>query len=162
MKLAPAMDAGPLYHQATLTNLSLDKDTIYRALAEAGATWIAEHLDEFRAFTPAPQDNSAATFCGKLDKSLSTLHPDQFTAAQILRQIVAYQSFPKPKYDFLGKTCIILQAHLATEQPKTALDKSHAELAIPCADGNSIIVDQLQPEGKKPMDAKSFLNGYAK
>ena len=40
------------------------------------------------------------------------------------------------------------------EQGETAL------LAIPCADGRSVAVDRLQPEGRKAMDAKSFLNGY--
>lgn len=156
MKLAKAMDAGPIYHQATITNLPLDKDAIYRALAEAGATWIAEHLDQIRTLTPAPQNDTAATFCGKLDKSLSILQPNQYSADQILHQIVAYQNFPKPKYTFFGKTCIILKAHLATA------DESDAKLLIPCADDNSVAVDQLQPEGKKPMDTKSFLNGYAK
>lgn len=157
MKLAKAMDAGPIYHQTTLADLPLDKDAIYRALAEAGATWITEHLDELRTLTPTPQDDSAATFCGKLDKSLSYLQPDRYPAAQILRQIVAYQGFPKPKYTFFGKTCIILKAHLGPIAETTV-----AKLSIPCADGNSVIIDQLQPEGKKPMDAKSFLNGYAK
>lgn len=155
MKLTNAMDAGPIYHQSTLTNLPLDKDTIYRALAEAGATWIAEHLDEFRSLTPTAQDDSSATFCGKLDKSLSFLQPDQYPAAQIFRQIIAYQGFPKPKYHFFGKTCIILKAHLASANEPSAL-------TITCADGNSVIIDQLQPEGKKPMDARSFLNGYAR
>lgn len=156
MKLAKAMDAGPIYHQATLTGLPLDKDAIYRALAKAGATWIAEHLDIIHTIPPAPQDDAAATFCGKLDKSLSVLRPAEYSADQILRQIVAYQNFPKPKYTFFGKTCIILNAHLA------AAEESDSKLLIPCADGNSVIIDQLQPEGRKPMDTQSFLNGYAK
>ncbi len=157
MKLAKAMDAGPIYHQATLSSLPLDKDSIYRTLAETGATWIAEHLDEIRTLSPTPQDDTAATFCGKLDKSLSYLQPDQYPATQILRQIVAYQSFPKPKYTFFGKVCIILKAHIGT-----STESATAKLLIPCSDDNSVIIDQLQPEGKKPMDAKSFLNGYAK
>lgn len=157
MKLVKAMDAGPIYHQATLVDLPLDKDAIYRALAEAGAAWIAKHLDELRTLTPTPQDDSAATFCGKLDKSLSYLQPNQYPATQILRQIVAYQGFPKPKYTFFGKTCIILKAHIGSVAEATI-----AKLSVPCTDGSSVIIDQLQPEGKKPMDAKSFLNGYAK
>lgn len=157
MKLAKAMDAGPIYHQATLTNLPLDKTTIYRALAKAGATWIAEHLDQIPTLAPTSQDDSNATFCGKLDKSLSALQPDQYPAEQIFRQIVAYQNFPKPKYTFFGKTCIILRAHLGT-----TTEASSASLTISCADGNLVVIDQLQPEGKKPMNAKSFLNGYAK
>lgn len=154
MKLALAMDAGPLYYQATFHDLPLDKDEIYRKLATAGAEWLVDNLANL--LSPIPQDDTQATFTQKFDKSLSELHPDQFTAPEILRQIVAYQGFPKPKFQFFGKTCIILAAHLATEQNSGHL------LTISCRDGQKIVVDRLQPEGKKPMDARSFLNGYAK
>ena len=68
---------------------------------------------------------------------------------------MAYQGFPKPKYSFFGLKCIILEAHIC-EPGETAL------LTIPCADGALVAVDRLQPEGRKAMDAKAFLNGYAK
>lgn len=154
MKLVAAMDAGPLYHQATLTNLPLDKTTIYCKLATAGAEWLVDNIDHLPS--PIPQNDAQATFTTKLDKSMSELDPERYTAAEILRQIVAFQGFPKPKYQFFGKTCIILQAHLAK------LTNGQKTLSIICRDGQAIIVDRLQPEGKKPMDARSFLNGYAK
>lgn len=166
MKLSSKMDAGPIYHQATLSNLPLDKIEIYRTLATSGAEWLATHLTEIRSLTPTPQNNSAATFTTKLDKSMSTLQPSQFSAAEIFRQIVAYQGFPKPKYTFFDKTCIILKAH-----PVDAMDmvcdpsimsSITTPLMIKCADRNFVAVDELQPEGKKPMDAKSFINGYGK
>ena len=37
-----------------------------------------------------------------------------------------------------------------------------AVLELPCADGKILVIDRLQPEGRKAMDAKSFLNGYAR
>lgn len=154
MKLASAMDAGPLYHQATFHDLPLDKDEIYRKLATAGAEWLVDNLTNLPS--PTPQDDTKATFTQKFNKSLSELHPEQFTAPKILRQIVAYQGFPKPKYQFFGKTCIILAAHLADSS------NSDRSLTISCRDGQKIVIDRLQPEGKKSMDAKSFLNGYAK
>ena len=45
MKLVKAMDAGPIYWQETLPGLPLDKAAIYRELAEAGAKWICENID---------------------------------------------------------------------------------------------------------------------
>lgn len=153
MKLVKAMDAGPIYYQATLSDLPLCKDEIYRALAEAGAEWIVSHLESLPE--PVSQDDSRATFCGKLDKSMSLLTPEIDTAEQTLRKIVAFQGFPKPKYAFYGQNCIILGAHALRSGEK-------APLAIPCADGRFIAVDRLQPEGRKAMDAKAFLNGYAK
>lgn len=166
MKLVKKMDAGPIYHQATLANLPLDKTEIYRTLATSGAAWLAQHLTEIHTLTPTPQDEAKATFTQKLDKSMSFLQPQQYSAAEIFRQIVAYQNFPKPKYEFFGKTCIILKAH-----PVDAMDmvcdpsimgSITTPLMIKCADRNFVAVDELQPEGKKPMDAKAFINGYGK
>lgn len=153
MKLVKAMDAGPVYAQKTLTDLPLCKEKIYQALAETGAEWIQAHLEQLPE--PTPQDNTKATFCGKLDKSMSFLTPERDTAEMTLRKIVAYQGYPKPKYVFYGQKCIILEAHVA-EPGEMAL------LTIPCANGALVAVDKLQPEGRKAMDAKAFLNGYKK
>ena len=187
MKLARRLDAGPIYHQATLTNLPLDKSAIYEALAFAGATWLIEHLDHLP--TPTPQDDSHATYTTKFDKSLSQLHPERDPADLVLRQIIAYQGYPKPKYQFFGHTCIIRAAHLAPSPNPAATPSSSAstpanplaptsaapaastpgvplitpdhQLLLPCAAG-ALIIDQLQPAGKAPMPARAFLNGYAK
>ena len=85
---------------------------------------------------------------------MSKIKPDTETAEAIYRKIVAYQGFPKTKYTFYGLNCIILEAHIL-KQGETAL------IELPCKDG-ALAIDRLQPESKKPMDAKSFLNGYAK
>ncbi|MBQ3474372.1 methionyl-tRNA formyltransferase [Candidatus Saccharibacteria bacterium] len=153
MKLVKAMDAGPIYYQTTLTNLPLSKDEIYRALAEAGAKWISDNLTNLPE--PMTQDDKEATICGKLDKNMGLLTPETDTAEKTFRKIVAYQGYPKPKYAFFGLSCIILDAHML-KSGETAV------LEIKCADGRSVAVDRLQPEGRKAMDVKSFLNGYAK
>ncbi len=167
MKLAKAMDAGPIYFQKTLTGAEIVQNTgaelisglippksaIYTALAETGAEWVAGHLGDLPE--PMPQDETRATFCGKLDKTMSFLTPETDTAEQTLRKIVAFAGFPKAKYAFFGVSCIILETHIA-EVDETAV------LSLPCADGQNLVIDRLQPEGRKAMDAKSFVNGYGK
>ena len=153
MKLVKAMDAGPIYYQTTVAGLPIDKNEIYRALAETGAEWICNNLASLPE--PVSQDDSKATFCGKLDKSMSPLTPEKDSAATTLRKIVAFQGFPKPKHAFFGVNCIILDAH-ALKMGEEAV------LTLKCADGRSVAVERLQPEGRKPMDAKAFLNGYKK
>ena len=172
MKLAPKMDAGPVYVQATLGGLPLEKDFIYRELAKVGARMAVmvlktdrnadlASLDENerawleKVLHPEAQDDSKATYCGKLTKSMGELTPETDVAETTFRKIVAYQGFPKPKYTFVGIKCIILEAHVL-EQGEAAV------LTIPCADGGSVAIDRLQPEGRKAMDAKSFVNGYKK
>ena len=151
MKLVPEMDAGPIYMQATLTDLPLEKSAIYQALAEAGGKWIVKNLDNLP--TPVEQDGAQATYTEKMTKSMGVLNPETESAEKILRKIVAYQGFPKAKYAFYGKNCIILEAHILRLGEKAVLE-------LPCADGQILSIDKLQPEGKRPMDAKSFLNGY--
>ena len=167
MKLAKAMDAGPIYYQKTLSGKEIteltdsklvsglipEKRAIYQALATTGAEWICEHLG--RLPEPTSQDNAQATFCGKLDKSMSLLTPETDTAETTLRKIIAYAGYPKAKYAFYGVPCIILEAHIL-KPGETAL------LSLECAGGQILAIDRLQPEGRKVMDAKSFVNGYAK
>lgn len=167
MKLVKTMDAGPVYYQTTLSGADITSQTnselisglippkvaVYQALAEAGAKWICRNLSDLP--NPTSQDNEKATFCQKFDKSMSPLTPKTDTAEQTLRKIVAFQGFPKSKFAFYGQNCIILEAHIL-KQGETAV------LAIPCAGGLSVAVDRLQPEGRKAMDAKSFVNGYRK
>lgn len=167
MKLVKAMDAGPIYHQSTIDGLPINKTAIYQALAEAGATWITEHLSELseNLLTPTPQNDQDATFTEKLDKSMSMLRPTEFTAGQVFRQIVAYQDFPKPKYVFMNKTCIIKKAHplrVTDILCEAAGVNPDSPLMLQCKDRNFVVIDELQPEGKKPMTAKAFMNGYGK
>lgn len=163
MKLSKKMDAGPIYYQDTLHNLPLDKNEIYHALGTAGAQWIIGHLSQLRSLQLTPQDDSKATFTQKLDKSMSFLHPESHTANEILRQIIAYQNYPKPKYNFYDKICIILDAHYIDVADvicdAAASEHPNSPLMFKCADRNFVVVDRLQPEGKRPMDAMSFVNG---
>ena len=164
MKLVRAMDAGPLYHQETLKSLLLDKTKIYKSLAQAGASWLVDNLENFEKFHKTSdtsifpeynlQDDSKATFTTKLDKSMSFLTPESDSAEKTLRKIIAFQGFPKPKYNFFGQDVIILSAHVENSCPTET-----KSLFIRCTDGNYVVVDRLQPLSRKPMDAKSFLNG---
>ncbi len=151
MKLVKKMDAGPIYYQTTLKNLPLEKEKIYQHLSKTGAKWLVENLNNLPA--PTAQNEDEATFTEKFDKSMSLLDPKNKTSDELLRQIIAFQDFPKSKYEFYKKECIIISAHIS-ETP--------SELSIECKDKNYICIDFLQPAGKKPMDWKSFLNGYKK
>ena len=173
MRLVAKMDAGPIYHQASFKDLALDKAMIYHKLAEAGATCIAEHLAEIRNLEPTTQDESAATYTEKFAKeNNSELKPADSPAWQIYRQIVAFQSFPKPKYQIFGKQCIILSAKLENDLAEEILNGAtevanqiyytKKRIFLVCGDRRLVEILRLQPEGKRPMDAAGFINGYAK
>ncbi len=156
MKLVKEMDAGPIYYQKTLENLPLDKKVIYETLAKTGATWLAENISNIKNLYISKkyliQDSSKATFSKKFEKNDGELNPNIDSAETIFRKIVAFQNFPKPKLTLFGKKCIILSAEPTSENEQ-------GSLSIECADGNYLKILQLQPESRKPMDYKSFLNG---
>lgn len=168
IKLVEAMDAGPIYYQTTLHDLPLDKPSIYRALAQAGASWIVENLNKLRTYHDNPpnpiylfpdyhiQSDSAATYTKKFSKAQSFLTPEVDSADTTLRKIVAYQDFPKPKFIFYNQEVIILSAHIESADSFTPTEET---LGFRCADGNFVIIDRLQPASRNPMDVHSFLNG---
>lgn len=150
MKLTKSMDAGPVFYQTTLKNLPLEKTVIYKSLSETATNWLINNLRNL----PTPVEQSGKpTFCEKFNKSMSLLTPKTDSSQKTYRKIIAFQGFPKPKYTFFGQNCIILAAH-PINMGETAT------LPLSCADGRILSIDILQPEGKRPMDAKSFLNGY--
>lgn len=153
MKLVRAMDAGPIYYQTTLKGLPLNKESIYKSLAEAGAEWIGQNLKHL--LEPFLQSESGATFTEKITKKMGLIEPGKESAEKILRKIVAYAGFPKVKCALCGQNCAILEAHIPKVGEKVVL-------ALPCLDGEILAVDKLQPDGRKAMDARSFLNGYCK
>ena len=153
MKLVKAMDAGPVYFQKTITfEENVEKDLIYKELSETGANWLVEHINNLP--TPAEQDNTKATFTAKLDKSMSELKPETKSSEELLNEIRAFKGFPKSKHEFFGLDCIVLKAHTS--------ETEDSRLNLVCSDGKYLIIDEIQPAGRKAMDAKSFLNGYAK
>lgn len=173
MKLAPKMDAGPIYHQESFIDLPLEKEAIYRKLAEAGAEWITRHLAEIRQLEPYVQDEAAATYTDKFIKANdSELRPADYSAEQIYRQIIAFQGFPKPKYRIFGKQCIILEASLVNLRSenisinitgvKDQIYCTKTRIFLLCEDGGAVEILRLQPEGKRAMDATSFINGYGR
>lgn len=173
MKLVKAMDAGPLYYQATIKASEFsseypEKTEIYDKLATAGTDWIIKHINDLP--TPTEQDNFEATFTTKFDTSMSVLDLAK-SAAELLNQIRAFQIFPKSKITIADLECTIIKAHLATENEVNTITTTGTGdqivttkklLAIKAGDGNYLVIDQLQPAGRKIMDAIAFKNGYMK
>ena len=149
MKLVPKMDAGPIYFQEKISfDKFASKAEIYEKLGRAGAEFLSKKLEHL----PEPREQKGkATYSQKLDTSMSLFRPEEQTAEEMFDQVRAFMGFPKSRYEFFGRDCIILGAHVSNEQ---------AELAIKGKDGMYLVVDLLQPAGRKIMDAKSFVNGY--
>ena len=154
------MDAGPIYYQATIKSHEFsspfpDKSEIYNKLSTRATEWLIRHLDNLPKTTI--QDELKATYTCKFNTSMSQLDLSK-NAMDLLNQIRAFQGFPKSKLQINQHECIILAAHLDTNSQTD----QHAKVKILCGDNQYLIIDRLQPIGRKPMDANSFYNGYLK
>lgn len=156
MKLEAKMDAGPIYTQVTVPlNGTETQSSLYQTLGRLGAIKLVETLPAIMAGTllPEPQDESAATYCGLLEKSESYIDPSTMTTHELEAKIRAHQDFPRTKYEFHGHLLTILASEISNT-PKSAL-------SIECADGNFVTPTELIAPSGKRMNADSFLRGYA-
>jgi methionyl-tRNA formyltransferase len=76
----------------------------------------------------------------------------QKTAVQLEREVRAYLAWPRSYTTLASKEVIITQAHAASNsKPK--------DLALKTSEGY-LIIDRIQPAGKKEMTAQAFMAGH--
>ncbi|PKL31686.1 methionyl-tRNA formyltransferase [Candidatus Saccharibacteria bacterium HGW-Saccharibacteria-1] len=155
MQLSPEMDAGPIYAQTThkLSGVETSPE-LYETLANIGAGMLIKALPGIidKSIIPTPQDDNRASYCELLKKEDAWLKPGELAALQAECKIRAHLTFPKTKYNLLGKDIVITKAHIV-DTIKTPAD-------IICKDKNFLSIDTLiAPSGRK-MSVSDFLNGY--
>lgn len=155
MKLEPAMDAGPIYAQKSITLDGTETPALlYQRIINETADWFATQLNAIfnGDIAATPQDDSLATYTSIIKKQHGILQPESKTATDLEREIRAYQGYPKSRANLGGQDIIITKAHVA-------LNTSDSELTIACKDNTLLAVDELiTPNGKK-MPASAYLHG---
>jgi methionyl-tRNA formyltransferase len=128
-------------------------------LAVAGAELLEETLERLAGITPEPQDDAHASYAPILKKEDG--HVDwSMPAPEILNRIRGFTPWPGC-YGFLNGA----RLHVWKARPAEvalspgALRAEHRRLYAGCG-GGSIEFLEVQLEGKKRMDAASFLNGF--
>lgn len=111
--------------------------------------------------TPIPQNHEKASYCKKIDKEDGQIDWGK-SAKEICDMIKAYTPWPSAYTNFQGKKIKILEAkeyNETSEYPPGTFFSTEKTLKI--STGKGIIApSKVQLEGKKEMDAHTFLNGY--
>ena len=160
------VDTGNLLMQKKV-NISdnMTAGELHDVLAELGAEVLIKTLDKLSAGTlkVEKQDNSLATKAPKLDKDLCHINFNQ-SAKNVYNLIRGLNPYPaafayhnkKQIKIFNGRVGENIQDNVPLG---TVINKTKTNFTIACAAG-SIIVDQVQVEGKRIMSVKDFFNGY--
>jgi methionyl-tRNA formyltransferase len=137
---------------------------LHDSLALLGPDALEDTLDLIAAGKAGriPQDDSLATYCGKLDRDSGRIDWTQ-PAGFIERQIRAMHPWPGA-FTVLpdGRKLKIHQAHIEEfrGEPGKIVNAGKSRLVI-AASSRSVELEIVQPEGRKPMSASDFLRGYA-
>lgn len=143
-----------------------EQDTLpllYKKLAILGAALapvvITDYLEG--TLTPLPQDETKATKCGKIEKNDGKIDWKKWSALEINNRIRAFTPWPGCFTSWNGKRLKILSAKTGTTS--TSLNPGTMRvtgdiLEIGTREG-VLIPTELQLEGKKSCDTKTFLNG---
>lgn len=161
------MDAGPILAQRvepisqTTTTPSLS-----RVLAQLAADLLVEtlaHLDDLRVGAVA-QDENRATYTAKAVRSDGELSWD-LSAERIDRMVRALQPWPGTVVRLAGGTVKVLAGHPrdlpetpTTYAPGTVLKVQAGSALVATGDG-AYELDLVQPPGRTPMAAASYLRG---
>jgi methionyl-tRNA formyltransferase len=133
-------------------------------LARMGAALLLETLTAIGTGTIAAvkQNPAEATYAPLLQKE-DGLIDWRRTASEIYNRARGFAPWPGAHTRFRGRGFQILKirpADLKLEGAPGSLHVRKPALLVCCAQGQALELIEVQPEGKKPMAAAAFLNGY--
>ena len=135
-------------------------ESVFDKLSVMGGEIIVKTLEllEKGEITPVKQDDSLSSYAPMLDKSISEIDfaKDALTVHNLIRGLY---SWPIAQTTFKGKKLKIYKSALSELSGKVGEVVSLEPLTIACGD-KSVEILELQLEGKKRMDYKSFLLGH--
>jgi methionyl-tRNA formyltransferase len=163
MQMDVGIDTGPMFAKRAMRIKSDDTTgSALQALSTLGADLLLETLPEYLSgnLKPVPQPAEGATYAPILKKEDGLL---DFTrpAIELERRVRAMDPWPGGWFEWNGNPLKVLRASVVSGE-KGLLSGSRFMVdgrpAVMSADG-ALILDEVQPAGKKSMSGKSFIAG---
>ena len=164
MFIEPTLDTGPiLLQRATAIGETETAPELMRRLAEIGAELLSETLSRLDEITPQPQDDAQATFAPILKKEDGAIDWTM-EATRIEQRIRGLQPWPNAytSYRSHGLTIWEAQSLLCVApgvEPGEVTVAQRDELVVQCGNNSALRVWSVQPEARKRLAARDFING---
>lgn len=162
IKMDAGVDTGDMLSQRSTPILPEDTAaTLSTRLAALGADLLMETLPQYLSgkLKPQPQNHELATYASMLKKEDGLLDLSQ-AAEDLSRKVRAMNPWPGAYILWQGQPLKIHQAHAVPEAGRTpgntTVYKGNPALVT---SAGLLVLDEVQPAGKKPMPGKMFLNG---
>ena len=162
MKMHAGIDTGDMLATKSIRVETTDTTTsLAEKLSYLGAELLKEKLNDYLngTLTPIKQNNDLATYAPMLKKEDGLLHFNE-SAVALERRVRAMSDWPGTYTLWKDTPLKIIRCRarsgITVESGKVIKIKN--EIAIGTSEG-VLILDEVQPAGKKPMSAISFVNG---
>jgi len=166
-KLEKGIDDGDIIWQEEIPlNGNETTKSLHDYLAEFGARTCINVLNKYinGDLILKKQNHKNANFCNKLSREDGELHWGMFDADYLEKQIRAYNSWPGTYTHFKKKRLKIFDSELSEERPHklpgTVFRTTDNKIAIR-AKNKSLILKNVQLEGKAKCNIESLINGYS-
>jgi methionyl-tRNA formyltransferase len=164
MFMEPTLDTGPILLQhATKIGETETAPELMQRLSETGAEVLSETLARLDELKPWSQDHTQATFAPIIKKEDGLI--DWSRPAEVIeRAIRGFQPWPTAHTTFNAKGLTIWEAQpmLAVSpgvQPGEVVVAHRDELVVQCGKQTALRVLEVQPEARKRLAARDFING---
>ncbi len=166
MKMDSGVDTGPIISQRSIPIAGDETGgSLFGKLSILGADLLVETLPRYlsREIIPQPQAEQGSTYAPMLKKGDGLLDFNQ-PAAALERCVRAMNPWPGAYFEWQGGPLKIHKAHTDFVftymfQPPGTHTVHDGLPAIYGGDNTMLVLDEVQPAGKKPMPGKAFLAG---
>jgi methionyl-tRNA formyltransferase len=164
MFIEPTLDTGPiLLQRKTEIGATETAPELMERLAEIGAGLLSETLAQLHEITPRPQHDRDATFAPMLTKEDGLIHWS-LSAVDIERRVRGFQPWPNAYTSFNSKGLIIWRAQPLDspnpDAPPGEVIVAHGdELLVSCGEQTALRLLEVQPEARKRLAVRDFING---
>ena len=163
MKMDAGLDTGDILLQSeTQIGETETAPELLQRLAVSGAVLLSETLKNLDSIQPRPQNDFEASFAPILKRE-DGLISWELSAFDIKNRTRGFQPFPNA-FVFLGDKKLVIW-RCAAERIEaafefgTVLKAKGDELIVACGESTVLRLHEVQPEGKRRMSTRDFLNG---
>jgi methionyl-tRNA formyltransferase len=164
MFIEEELDSGPiLLQRETMIGEAETAPELMQRLAGIGADLLSETFTQLDHITPRPQHDQAATFAPLLTKQHGLVNWLN-NAATIERCVRGFQPWPSAYTHYKSHRLILWQAGVSETVSMDGLAGevlvAHGDdLVVKCGDEKALRLIEVQPEAKRRMSIRDFLNG---
>lgn len=161
MKMDPGLDTGPMLSQRSIRLTPEDTaGSVFEKLSAIGADLLIETLPDYLSgkLKPIPQPEEGVTYAPMLKKEEGQLDFGR-DVHELERRVRAFNPWPGAFMDFDGTLLKVHRARVKEGDAAAGQRLIIQDQPAVVARGGILVLEQVQPAGKKSMSGRSFLAG---